>query len=370
MILAPGMPHCLRIIGLAAALLVCGGAQAACIVTGPPDAPDRICALALSASRVTALLPDGRTVELAPPTGLEPRAGCRLPDAGYLICGDTAAWVRPVQVAAQWRPVAGAPSQVRQAVGLGGNRLLLLYGGVATAGGLSGAQVGLYELTAGHTLAPLHIGVRSDANPRFLAVGELDDGPHALIGVVTVAVFDRYPRLRPWLYALAGERMTPAWLGTSFARPYITAGFGDVDATNAGDELCSLELDADGRRLITAYRRHGFVMEGVAQSGPGTLGDTLRTARIGPGEDLVCVWVGGATGQIVGYRMRSAGTGGLGALEPSLATPELARPAAWAVTVDGDGPHAVVLSAQGALERLQMRREAGVPVAIDSQSTL
>ena len=370
MMRTPPTAYCMHIAGLAAALLVCAGARAACVVIGPPDAEAQISALALSASRVTALLPDGRTMEVALPAGTEPRAGCWAPDAGYLTFTETSAWVRPPAMSAQWSRLRGAPPQVRQAVGLGGNRMLLLYGGVATPGGLSGAQVGLYELTAGHALSALHLGVKPEANPRFLAVGELDDGPYALVGVLTVAVFDPHLHLRPWLYGLAGGRLTPAWLGTSFARPYITAGFGDVDAASSGDELCSLELDADGRRLITAYRRHGFVMEGVAQSGPGMLGDTLRTARMGHGEDLVCVWVGDDTGRIVGYRMRPAGNGALGVLEPSLATPELARPAAWGVQVAGEGVRAVVTGTDGALHSCQMTQDAANVIAIAPQWAL
>ena len=360
----------MRIAGLGAALLVCAGVQAAGVLIGPPDAVTQIRALALCASRVTALLPDGRTMEVAPPAGLEPLAGCWIPDAGYLIFTEKSAWVRPAGVTAQWRRLRGGPAQVRQAVGLGGNRVLLVHGGVATPGGLNGAQVGIFELTAVHSLSALHLGVKPEANPRFLAVGELDDGPYALVGVLTVAVFDPHFHLRPWLYSLAGGRLTPAWLGTSFARPYITAGFGDVDLTNAGDELCSLELDADGRRLITAYRRHGFVMEGVAQSAAGMLGNSLRTARMGPGEDLVCAWVGDATGRIVGYRGRLIDDGALGLLKPSVATCSLPRPAAWDVTVEGGKPYAVLVSARGALERIPMLREPGVAVAIDSQSAL
>lgn len=360
----------MHIAGLGAALLVCAGAQAACVVIGPPDAAAQISALALCDSCVTALSPDGRMIEVALPAGLEPRAGCWVPDSGYLIFTETSAWVRPARITTQWSKLRGAPPQVRQAVGLDGNRVLLLHGGVTTSSGLSGAQVGLYELTAGHTLSALHIGVKPEANPRFLAVGELDDGPYALVGVLTVAVFDPHFHLRPWLYSLAGGRLTPAWLGTSFARPYITAVFGDVNLTNTGDELCSLELDANRRRLITAYRRHGFVMEGVAQSAAGTLGDTLRTARIGPGEDLVCVWVGDDTGRIVGYRMRPGGSGALGVLEPSLATPKLARPAAWGVQVAGHSIRAAALGTDGALRSCPMTHDAANAIAIAPQWAL
>ncbi len=360
----------MRIAGLCAALLVCAGVQAAGVLIGPPDAAPQISALALCDSCVTALLPDGRTMEVALPAGLEPRVGCWIPDAGYLIFTETTAWVRPPEVTARWSRLRGGPAHVRQAVGPGGNRVLLLHGGVVTPGGLSEAQVDIYELTTGHTLAALGPGIKPEANPRFLAAGELDDGPHALVGVLTIAVFDPHFHLRPWLYSLAGGRLTPAWLGTSFARPYVTAGFGDVDAANAGDELCSLELDADGRRLITAYRRYGFVMEGVAQSAADMLGNTLRTARIRPGEDLVCVWVGGATGRIIGYRMRPSVGDALGLLEPSFATSELARPAAWDVQVTDTGIRAVVLSTDGALRSCPMTQNVANAIAMAPQWAL
>lgn len=360
----------LLLVGLGAALLPCSICRGAFIVVAPDDGKAAVGALAVSASGATGLTADGGLVAIDLPADIRPRTGCWLGGVGYVLFDDLSARLRSADALASWRPLPGSPRRVHRASCVDETHLLLLYGGVAGPEGLRGAQVGICGLTGGPSLGPVDIGVKPEANPRFLAVGELDDGPHALVGVLTVAVFDPHFHLRPWLYSLAGDRMTPAWLGTSLARPYITAGFADVDPANAGDELCSIELDADGRRLLTAYRRHGFVMEGVAQGAAGTLGDTLRTARLGPGEDLVCVWVGDAIGRIVGHRRRPTVDGELGLLEPLVATGLLPRPAAWDVVVDRGRPYALTACTQGVLARIPMLRQPGTAVAIGPQSAL
>jgi len=101
-------------------------------------------------------------------------------------------------------------------------------------------------------------------------------------------------RRRPWIYhVVVGDdglpHLDPRWRGTSFARPFRDATFGDFTGAGSG-EIAALEVTEDGGRTLTAYRFEGFGLEGMAESAElPAIGDHLEAAH----------WVGGKADELV-----------------------------------------------------------------------
>ena len=115
-----------------------------------------------------------------------------------------------------------------------------------------------------------------------------------LVCVYTQAPFDEVTRRRPWIYrVVVGDdglpHLDPRWRGTSFARPFRDATFGDFTGTGEG-EIAALEVTEDGGRALTAYLFEGFGLEGMAESVElPAVEDRLEAAR----------WVGGNADELV-----------------------------------------------------------------------
>jgi hypothetical protein len=112
----------------------------------------------------------------------------------------------------------------------------------------------------------------SGCSPFRLRTGRFAGEENLLVLVYAAAPFDAVMRRRPWIYRVVENddglpHLEPRWRGTSFARPFRDATFGDFTGEGEG-EIAALEVGRDGNRLLTAYRFEGFGLEGLAPSLP------------------------------------------------------------------------------------------------------
>lgn len=245
----------------------------------------------------------------------------------------------------QLRRLAALPEPVRAGAGLDERRALLLTGGYYKGQRLLEAGVAIWEPQS-LSLVPAEQVFRR-YNPVGLRVGAPREGQFALVMVEKTAVFDPVLRLRPFLYALRGEKLRPLWKGTSFARPFTDATVAEVLAGKA-EELCALEDLPGGRRRLGLYHWTGAMAEMVGMSPAGAMGSSVVKARWGGQEGLVVferaeakmravLWVEGNTQTEAGVRM----------LRAAAATDWLLRePLAWTIR-EGAGEAALVVLEPG-----------------------
>jgi hypothetical protein len=248
--------------------------------------------------------------------------------------------------------LGAGPQQVRPAVEVGPNLAVLVTGGRYQEGRVVDAEASLWELRP--RPRRLWDGPGKQVNPGCLTAGTLAGSPCVLMGVDKTAILDPTLRLRPWLYRLQGNTLQPMWFGTSFSQPFITALLADICPHYPDDEVCSLELTARGERQVTVYRWHGFVMEGIAQSGAADFGDQLRRVMNQPHSDMVFAWQGGADGRIVGLAVEHWPHHQLAELQVCCATSAIPRPLAWDVRAGDNGVDACILDASGTMSLLRL----------------
>lgn len=252
----------------------------------------------------------------------------------------------------QLTSLGAGPQQVRSAVEVGPNLAVLVTGGRYQEGRVVDAEASLWELRP--RPRRLWDGPGKQVNPICLTAGTLAGLPCVLMGVDKTAILDPTLRLRPWLYRLQENALQPMWFGTSFSQPFITALLADICPHYPDDEVCSLELTARGERQVTVYRWHGFVMEGIAQSGVADFGDQLRRAMNQPHSDMVFAWQGGADGRIVGLAVEHWPQHQLAELQVCCATSAIPRPLAWDVRTGSSGVEACILDASGTMSLLRL----------------
>ena len=104
-------------------------------------------------------------------------------------------------------------------------------------------------------------------NPWKVQVMDVDgDGIKEIsIGVYKTAKFHPEMAKRPFIYNWNKDGLTPKWLGSRLSRPFDDYVFSDIDEDGM-EELISIELLSNGRKVINSYKWKGFGFEGMGES--------------------------------------------------------------------------------------------------------
>lgn len=70
---------------------------------------------------------------------------------------------------------------------------------------------------------------------------------------------------RPFIYNWNNGTLSPKWLGSRLSRPFDDYIFSDIDEDGM-EELISIELLPNGRKVLNSYKWKGFGFEGIAES--------------------------------------------------------------------------------------------------------
>lgn len=85
------------------------------------------------------------------------------------------------------------------------------------------------------------------------------------IGVYKTAKFHPVLAKRPFIYNWQGNGISPKWRGSRLSRPFEDYIFIDIDNDNM-DEIVSIEVLQDGKKLLNSYKWKGFGFEAMGQS--------------------------------------------------------------------------------------------------------
>lgn len=106
-----------------------------------------------------------------------------------------------------------------------------------------------------------------DMNPWKVQVADVDgDGQKEIsIGVYKESEFHPVKAKRPFVYNWHGNGISPKWRGSRLSKPFEDYIFADVDGDGL-DEIVSIEILKNGKKLINSYKWKGFGFEGMAES--------------------------------------------------------------------------------------------------------
>lgn len=103
--------------------------------------------------------------------------------------------------------------------------------------------------------------------PWKLLIGDIDgDG----IEEISVGVYKESPlhpvmAKRPFIYSFVDGGIHPKWRGSRLSRPFTDYCFYDIDGDGI-DEIISIEILEDNKKLINTYKWKGFGFEGYLES--------------------------------------------------------------------------------------------------------
>lgn len=107
----------------------------------------------------------------------------------------------------------------------------------------------------------------AEFNPWKITMGDVDgDG----IDDISIGVYKESPlhpvmAKRPFIYNFIDGDLKPLWRGSRLSKPFTDYDFIDIDGDGI-DELISIEILSDDRRLINTYKWKGFGFEGYMES--------------------------------------------------------------------------------------------------------
>lgn len=104
-------------------------------------------------------------------------------------------------------------------------------------------------------------------NPWKVQAADVDgDGVKEIsVGMYKKTEFHPVMAKRPYLYNWHGSYISPKWRGSRLARPFDDYIFADIDGDGM-DELVSIEILSDGRKVMNSYKWKGFGFEGIGES--------------------------------------------------------------------------------------------------------
>lgn len=102
----------------------------------------------------------------------------------------------------------------------------------------------------------------SEIKPLKVQAGDINgDGVAELaVCVYKTAEFHPVPARRPFFYQIKEGELEPVWLGSRLARPFVDYILYDVDEDGI-DEIISIELLENGKKVIAVYDWKGFGFE-------------------------------------------------------------------------------------------------------------
>lgn len=106
-------------------------------------------------------------------------------------------------------------------------------------------------------------------NPWKVVIGDIDgDG----IDDISIGVYKESPlhpvlAKRPFIYSFVEGNLVPKWRGSRLSKPFIDYTFNDLDKDGI-DEIVSIEVLEDNKKVINSYKWKGFGFEGFIESMP------------------------------------------------------------------------------------------------------
>lgn len=106
-----------------------------------------------------------------------------------------------------------------------------------------------------------------DMNPWKVQVSDVDgDGQKEIsVGVYKESEFHPVKAKRPFVYNWDGKGISPKWRGSRLSKPFEDYIFADIDGDGL-DEIVSIEILRNGKKLINSYKWKGFGFEGMVES--------------------------------------------------------------------------------------------------------
>jgi len=107
----------------------------------------------------------------------------------------------------------------------------------------------------------------TNVNPWKLVIGDIDGDK---IDEISVGVYKESPlhpvmAKRPFIYAFKDGGIQPKWRGSRLSKPFTDYCFYDIDEDGI-DEIISIEILPDHKRIINTYKWKGFGFEGFLES--------------------------------------------------------------------------------------------------------
>lgn len=107
----------------------------------------------------------------------------------------------------------------------------------------------------------------TELKPWKIAIGDIDGNG---VDEVSIGVYKESPlhatmAKRPFIYSFEDNGLRPKWRGSRLARPFEDYNFIDLDDDGI-DEIISIEILEDNRRIINTYKWKGFGFEGYLES--------------------------------------------------------------------------------------------------------
>lgn len=107
----------------------------------------------------------------------------------------------------------------------------------------------------------------SRLKPWKITTGDIDgDGKcEVSIGVYKKTPFHQVMAKRPFIYSFENNKLVPKWRGSRLSKPFTDYDFCDIDGDGI-DEIVSIEILEDNKKVINTYKWEGFGFEGFLQS--------------------------------------------------------------------------------------------------------
>ncbi|WP_202710756.1 hypothetical protein [Sporosalibacterium faouarense] len=106
-----------------------------------------------------------------------------------------------------------------------------------------------------------------DMNPWKVQVCDIDGDDRKEIAITMYKKTEFHPIManRPYIYEWIDRGIFPKWRGSRLSRPFDDYIFLDIDNDKA-DNIASIELLQDGRKIINLYQWKGFGFESMGES--------------------------------------------------------------------------------------------------------
>ncbi|MDR7856846.1 hypothetical protein [Tissierella sp.] len=107
----------------------------------------------------------------------------------------------------------------------------------------------------------------SELKPWKIVIGDIDgDGMEDVsIGVYKESPLHKVMAKRPFIYSYIKGALQPKWRGSRLSRPFTDYTFHDIDEDGV-DEIISIEILEDNRKIINSYKWKGFGFEGYLET--------------------------------------------------------------------------------------------------------